>query len=619
MLAIGALDALARELARPDESGERDADRRRARTRRRASGAYFTPMPLVRFVVAETLAPRLDDPALAWRDGVPDLRILDPSAGDGRFLAAAVDFLAERGRDRARAFDRDPTPASLAELRRAITERCVIGLERDPEFARLASQMLGCSIHCCEALLDAPPGVVGADVVIGNPPYIRSVRFSRSDHGLWNALRGRYAATSHGEWDLYAAFIEQAWDWIGPGGEIGLVVPSRWLTAGFARGLREKLAQAGAVRAVVDFGAAQIFAGATTYASVIFLSRPRSGATGDTTGDTTGSSPGEAAGEQVAGPQCGQIAVARYRGDGWQRGQVARETLSGQPWRLAVGAQAALIERLTRDRPVLGDVARIAKGAGTNADPVYVLTDAEVVGDLVVGHSKASGERIAVERAVCRPCLRGRDVRPFAGASDAVQCIVPYDREGVQWSPATLARYPRLQAHLERHRQRLEDRESGRYRDRTYYRFGRPQNLAFHGSTRPKIVMPDVARAGRAGVDSRGAMVLDTAYAVRLNGAGDARHRVSLEVLLAIFNSPMVGWWLGQTGIPLRGGYLRLKTAYLASMPLPATDDRGLLESIERQVVARCAGQAGAGDLDERIRAAYGIEPELWRDAIMGW
>ena len=28
-------------------------------------------------------------------------------------------------------------------------------------------------------------------------------------------MRGRYAATSHGEWDLYAAFLEQALAWIG--------------------------------------------------------------------------------------------------------------------------------------------------------------------------------------------------------------------------------------------------------------------------------------------------------------------------------------------------------------------------------------------------------------------
>lgn len=601
-LSIAALDALTRALARPDAGT--DADRERTRTRRRASGAYFTPRPLVRFVVAETLAPLLADPGLVWRDGVPALRVLDPSAGDGRFLGAVVDLLVDRGRGVASGMDASLSPAGVRDLRRVITERCIVGMERDPEFARLAGQRLGCPIHCCEALLDAPSDIAGVDAVVGNPPYIRSVRFSRSDRRLWDALRGRYAATSHGEWDLYAAFIEQAWDWIAPGGEIGLVVPSRWLTAAFACQLREKLARAGAVRAVVDFGATQLFDGATTYASVIFLSRASGGSASAAAAGTDG------------------ITVARYRGDGWQRGHVAVGELSGRPWRLAVGAQAALIERLSQRGPALGDIARIVKGAGTNADPVYILTDAEVRGELVIGDNKASGERIAVERAACRPCLRGRDVRPFGSASDGVQCIVPYDRGGALWSAATLAGYPQTRGHFERHRERLEMRESGRYRDDAYFRFGRAQNLVFHGLVRPKVVIPDVARAGRAGLDDRGAMVLDSAYALRLRHAGHSPDDCdgagySLALLLAIFNSPIVAWWLGQTGIPLRGGYLRLKTAYLASMPLPAVDDRGLIERIERQVARVCAGESCDGELDELVREVYGIEPATWRSAIV--
>src|SRR5690606_35782123 len=100
----------------------------------------------------------------------------------------------------------------------------------------------GVAIHCCEALTGAPAAGVAADVVVGNPPYLRSIHLGRADEPLRRALRGRYAATSRGEWDLYAAFLEQALEWTRPGGEVGLVVPSRWLTAAFAARLRDKLA-----------------------------------------------------------------------------------------------------------------------------------------------------------------------------------------------------------------------------------------------------------------------------------------------------------------------------------------------------------------------------------------
>ncbi|MCG8422372.1 MAG: Eco57I restriction-modification methylase domain-containing protein [Proteobacteria bacterium] len=596
MLAPRALQKLSRELAELASSERGSADTERERRCRRVQGAYFTPPPLVAFVVAETLNTRLADPGLRWRaDGSPALRVLDPSAGDGRFLAAAIELLVDRaikrGGDRAR-------------VREAIARRCVVGLERDPEFAALARARLGTSapIYCCEALLDAPADAAQVDAVVGNPPYLRSIRFSRSDHSLWQTLRGRYAATSHGEWDLYAAFIEQSLDWIRPGGEIGLVVPSRWLTAAFAIRLREKLARESAVRALIDFGHSQIFAGATTYASVVFLSHKSSR----------------------------EITVARYSDTGWTCGQLSATSLSGQPWRLAVGEQRALIEHVSGRGPTLGDVARIVKGAGTNADPVYVLDNAEIHGHIVRGQCKAAGagEWIEIESAACRPCLRGRDVARYRSATSQVYCIVPYQLDGSLWSPERLAEHPRARAHLERFRPRLEARESGRHAGDHYYRFGRPQNMAFLGTQQAKIVVPDVARDGRAILDKSGAMVLDSAYAIRLRQ--NAAY-YSLRLLVAILNSPMVGWWLRQTGIPLRGGYVRLKTAYLTTLPLPPInpDSDQLIDRITRISTAIAARQTIQGDtcqgresrleasLADLIRRTYAIEPDTWRTLVV--
>ena len=45
---------------------------------------------------------------------------------------------------------------------------------------------------------------------------------------------------------------------------------------------------------------------------------------------------------------------------------------------------------------------------------------------------------------------------------------------------------------------------------------------------------------------------------------------MSLALLLAVFNSRAAGLWLRETGVPLRGGYVRLKTAYLEPLPAAA-------------------------------------------------
>lgn len=588
----------------------RGADAHRDRDSRRAQGAYFTPAPLVAFVVARTLDARLALPGVTWRpDGSPRLRVLDPCAGDGRFLAAAVDYLSAHAR-----------ALGHGDARDAIARQCIVGIERDPQFAALARARLGVDIHCREALLD-PPRTVNAtadapvastahaaadatmdatmDVVIGNPPYLRSIHLARADPSLRARLQGRYAATSYGEWDLYAAFIEQSLAWTGPHGQVGLVVPSRWLTAAFAAPLRALLARAAAVRGIVDFGAAQIFPGATTYPCVLLLSRA-----------------------PVA-----QVAVARRTAAGWRCGQVPASALSAAPWRLMVGARRRLIDRLARAAPGLGEVARIAKGTGTNADPVFVIEQAEERDGVVTGTSKAAGGPVRVEAAACRPCARGRDVRAWGAVSGAVRCIVPYDASGGLWSEAELAAHPLAAAHLARFRPRLEARESGRFAGPQYYRFGRPQNLAFLADARPKIVVPDVARHGRALVDAAGALVLDSAYAVRprdeqVHGNERAHgdvpaHGYGVALIAAVLNAPLVRLWLRETGVLLRGEYVRLKTAYLRSLPLPPRSPAtAQAEALAARVLALTPATAGRDTLlaqvHEALREAYGIARADW-------
>jgi len=557
------LARLSRALSGPEEAG---ADGARPRARRRAQGAYFTPAPLVDLVVGEALAARLARRPPVWRDdGSPELLVLGPAAGDGRFLAAAAALLAERAARRG--FD----PAAATG---AIVRRCLVGIERDPEFAALARARLdrlggaasGAAIHCAEALLSpiAAELTGAADVVIGNPPYLRSIRLGLADDRLRQALRGRYAATSHGEWDLYAAFLEQSLEWTAPGGEVGLVVPSRWLTARFAALLRARLAAARSVRALVLFGAEQIFPGATTYASVAFLSRGR----------------------------CDRVLVAHRRGDAWQVGQVPAGELGGAPWRLSVGRRRALVERLAGAGPALAQVARVAKGAGTNADPVFVL---------------APQAARQVEAALVRPCLRGRDVEPFGGGQ-AARVLVPYTRDGRFIEPDELGRrYPRAAAYLAGHRGALELRERGRFRGPSFYRFGRPQNMAWLSASAPKLVVPDVARGGRALIDRRSAMVLDSAYAIRPLPGGP----VSLGLLLAVFNSGVVALWLRETGVPLRGGYMRLKTAYLEPLPLPPPSR--LTAAAESAALAPDAASR-RDEIDDLVRRAYGVDRSDWSD-----
>src|SRR5262249_22480088 len=207
--------------------------------------------------------------------------------------------------------------------------------------------------------------------------------------------------------------------------------------------------------------------------------------------------------------------------------------------------------------PPLGEVARIAKGAGTNADPVFLL---ERRGDGFF--SAALGCRVDVEPEAVVPCVRGRDVGEGTLALRR-WALYPYDGDRLLPPDELRTRFPLAAAVLLRCRALLEAREGGRFRGPTFYRWGRPQNLRWLLDREPKIVVPDAARTPRAAIDAEGRLAIDTAYAIRPTGA------VPLARLYAALRSPLVMEWLGAVGIPLRGGYVRLKTAYLASLPVP--------------------------------------------------
>lgn len=123
---------------------------------------------------------------------------------------------------------------------------------------------------------------------------------------------------------------------------------------------------------------------------------------------------------------------------------------------------------------------------------------------------------------------------------------------------------PLVYMYLKQCEPRLNQRESGRFRGAQWYQYGRPQNM--HRFERgPKIIFGDVARRGECYLDTEEHWILDTSYAITLKPTAP----FELKYLLGVLNSPILTYYLSETGTPLRGGYFRMKTGYLIDFPLP--------------------------------------------------
>jgi len=110
---------------------------------------------------------------------------------------------------------------------------------------------------------------------------------------------------------------------------------------------------------------------------------------------------------------------------------------------------------------------------------------------------------------------------------------------------------------------RLNQREKGRFKGDGWYQYGRPQNL-YRFDIADKIVFPDVAKRGTCYLDNEGFWLLDTLYGITIKPDIE----LNLLYILGILNSPILTYFLNETGTALRGGYFRMKTAYLKPFPI---------------------------------------------------
>lgn len=184
-------------------------------------------------------------------------------------------------------------------------------------------------------------------------------------------------------------------------------------------------------------------------------------------------------------------------------------------------------------------------------------------------YSRSLEQWVEIEDELMRPSLTGQDIDPYYYETENY-LLFPYRIVGEEPNliqPEEMAaKYPKAWTYLNQpiNRETLEKRDKGKFRGRNdWYCFSYPRNMHWLGF--PKLVLPDVAGRAEFACDLEGRYIIDTVYAIRPKEGV----RISLLALAALLNSPIMTFFLQQTGTKLRGGYFRMKTAYLNPFPIP--------------------------------------------------
>lgn len=392
----------------------------------------------------------------------------------------------------------------------------------------------------------------GFDIVIGNPPYIRIQTLKQKDPKLVAFLKNNYASASKGNYDIYVVFIEAGLRLLKQDGQLAYICPHKFFNAEYGEPLRSLVAKSKHLRHVVHFGDEQVFFGATIYTCLLFLAK--AGAT-----------------------EC--RFVAAHNLDAWKRsltgpeGRFAADRVTASDWNFTVGPAASVFQRLQSMPLRLGAVAAcISQGIRTSANEVYVLDVSSEQCGIAVAYSKQLDCEVAVERKGVHRFLQGREIKPFVIRPSRKVVIIPYELDGSRMSLIPFGEIakatPNIAEYLKRNRKTLEAREDGRMAGRQWYGYIYPKNLDV--MLERKLLVPDIADRACFALDDDGQYAFTSGYGITVKDP--KKH--PLRLLLGLCNSRVLDFYWRRVSTPLRGGFFRYFSQFIAQLPIAETSQQ---------------------------------------------
>jgi type I restriction-modification system DNA methylase subunit len=631
--------------------------------KRKREGVYYTPEPIVRRVVEETVGPLLARwrAEAGWPDaGEPDaaaaraywerlsrISVLDPACGSGAFLIVALRYLLAEFRtahETLRALDpsvalRDepqliddilcnnlhgidinPTAVEIAQLSLWLhTARAERPLSQLAERVVAGNSLIGPEFNEWPGARDLPDAVRervrsfdwraafptvaargGFDAVIGNPPYVKLQNLQRYRETV-RYLKSGAAGYETTQTGNFDIFL--------PFIERGLAMLNGDGRLGYiAPNLWPKLDYGEALRKLVARGR-HLERWLDFRSHQVF-----EGLSTYTAIQIFTRAPNEAI--RVGFAPTGEMAKVDWRERG---GRIPYEELAaaGAPWLFAPEPVRRLTERLAGECRKLGDrdVTRgIIVGIQTSADHIYHL---ERLGPgrylhqpPTVNKVKPPAVEVAIEDAIMKPLVSGAEAKRFIDPATRTYLLFPYcvDETGARlWTPEEMAQqFPLAWAYLRSFEEELRKRDSGKNNDdERWFGYVYPKNLDKQETV--KLLVPRLVSGLKLAMDPAQEFYCDN---VDVGGVVPA-DPAELPFLAGILGSPTPNLLFKWGSKPFRGDYLSANKQFIAPLPVPHANDD------ERAAVAATAEALQRGYsrrakvvvmLDDRL-AATGRRP----------
>jgi hypothetical protein len=552
---------------------------------REKTASYYTPPGLAQLVVDDVLGPWLENQC---PEAPEQVRVLDPACGSGAFLIAAyrrlLRYFAElRGRD------------LTSEEREEILLTCIYGADVDARALGLAQVQLLEEAHVRGRLpvlgdnlipgdsLPAPPGhdpqdgavnwsavvaaTAGFDIVVANPPFGASIKLpGRVEVADLQQVRQLYPEVYAGHADYAYVFAALSLRLLRDNGAVGFVLPRTVLDSPSGLSLRKLLSEVG-VTSVVDFRGGKLF-DISAYVCTVVTGAGRSVEVASVIDSRTD---GRLLIQDAAVDTGGSLrrrkvpssAFRRHVDKGWSEFRLR--------WDLSLCDEIGV--GVTPLVPP-DDGKRMARFGTKPAALTRFVVEAGDWVEETPGEITVAGRKFPA-RFFPR-LVRGRDIDPFHLTETGERILVPFETEGALIETGVIA-------------------------DEVKRRGGLPANVQrgdLQTLRAPKLLVRTFSREPGVFADVLGdrmpLMGVSGAIAVRLDDV-PAPELHSYEALL---NGAFYQWLLQGLGRPKQGGWIELTIPDVATLPVPALDNR----DTRRLMDCRDDIHAALGEADPMLR-----------------
>jgi hypothetical protein len=555
---------------------------------RKAGGVYYTPVPIVEYIVEETIGPLLRG---ASPNDVAKLRILDPACGSGSFLIAAYQYLIDwhtayyaKSPKNAKKFleKRSDGGARLntAERKRILLAN-IFGVDIDPQAVEVTKLSLllkviegqtqlelatgrilpdlDANIRCGNSLIDSDfplpmdvteqerlqynpfswseafPEILaggGFDAVVGNPPYLNiDAVWGRKDLRL-AYIRSRYSGVHTDKTDILFYFLARAIEVCK--GEIGFIISRSFLEADKAQKLRGWLASNARVREVLDFREAIVFPRVGINTAIVRFTQSKAVKSGKFRQYRNKALPPGYRPDHLRDP-------AHFI-----ENMALHTSLGSESWIVTDNDNAVLLAKIDAAGDRVGQILHVGKGMETGSNDSFV----------VPSHDQALLDAAKRTHMLYRRA-RNSDINSFSIGQDGPLLLYVEEAESFTALPGE------VKSHLTGHQDALRKRKAFERGDCDWWRFTFPLHKDFF--SRPRILCPYRARDNRFAVDHNAEFlgITDTTVLYE-NGQPE-----SLDYIAAVLNSRVLTYRFRFIGKLVGGGTYEYFHNTVARLPIP--------------------------------------------------